>query len=82
MNASLDRMAVQAAVNPAVLHILSRNLNVLDELRQLGTTRTFGAQLEAYLAIEEASLEQVLEQIRERVIEMWAARGPAPARAA
>ena len=52
MNATLDRMAVQAAVNPAALHILSRNLDVLGELRALDTTRAFGAQIEAYVALE------------------------------
>src|SRR4029079_12763186 len=61
MNATLDRMAVQAAVNPAALHILSRNLDVLGELRALDTTRAFGAQIEAYLLLEGEQLDHVLE---------------------
>jgi hypothetical protein len=77
MNATLERLAVQAAVNPAVLHILSRNLNVLAELRSLMTTRAFAAQLEAYVNLEEEPLDGVLAQVRERVIELWQVRGPA-----
>jgi hypothetical protein len=76
MNATLERLAVQAAVNPAVLHILSRNLDVIGELRELDTTRTFGAQLEAYLVLEGEHLDDVLAEIRERVIGIWQLRGP------
>jgi hypothetical protein len=82
MNATLDRMAVQAAVNPAALHILSRNLDVLGELRALDTTRAFGAQIEAYVALEGEQIDRVLEQIRNRVVEMWSAGRPTMIQAA
>jgi len=82
MNATLDRMAVQAAVNPAALHILSRNLDVLGELRALDTTRAFGAQIEAYVALEGEQIDHVLEQIRNRVVEMWSAGRPTMSKAA
>jgi hypothetical protein len=76
MNATIERLALQAAVNPAVLHILSRNLDVLEELRSLTTTRSFGVQLEAYVDLEGEPLDDVLAQIRDRVIEMWQVRRP------
>jgi|tagenome__1003787_1003787.scaffolds.fasta_scaffold20748693_2 hypothetical protein len=82
MNATIDRLAVQAAMNPAVLHILNRDRDVLAELRALDTTRAFGTQLEAYIALEDAALDEVLEHIRSAVVEMWALRRPVPARAA
>jgi hypothetical protein len=77
MDSLLDQLAADATTNPAVLHILSRNCDVLRELSELDTTRAFGRSLEEHLARTGDDLERVLESVRQRIVAIVTTGWPA-----
>ena len=77
MDYLLDQLAADATTNPAVLHILSRNCDVLDELSELDTTRAFGRSLEGHLACTGDDIERVLESVRQRIVAIVTTGWPA-----
>jgi hypothetical protein len=77
MDSLLDRLATDATANPAVLHILSRNCDVLRELSELDTTRAFGCSLEDHVARTGDDLELVLEAVRQRIVAVVTTGWPA-----